>query len=98
MTLLGILVMAATLFLLRISGFLLADAKIPDAFERALRFTPIATLTAVTVAILMRSTALDPIGLTALSAGALAAWKVRQLWLCIVVGIGVALALRLVTG
>lgn len=98
MTLIAIGVMASTVFLLRISGFLLAGAVIPAALDRALRFAPIATLSAVTVAVVVRGSTTDPVELAALMAGAVAAWVTRRLWVCIAVGIGVAVLLRNVAG
>jgi branched-subunit amino acid transport protein len=98
MTLVAIGVMACTVFLLRISGFLLAGAVIPASLDRALRFAPIATLSAVTVAVITRGSATGSVELVALGAGALAAWMTRKLWVCIAVGIGVAVVLRNVTG
>jgi len=97
-TLLAIGVMACVIFLLRISGFLLAGAAIPAPIDRALRFTPIATLSAVTVSVITRGTSDDAVGLLALAAGAMAAWATRKLWVCIAVGISVAVVLRNVTG
>lgn len=98
MTLVAIGVMACTVFLLRISGFLLAGTVVPAWLDRALRFAPIATLSAVTVAVVTRGSTTEPVELVALAAGALAAWATRRLWVCIAVGIGVAVLLRNVAG
>ena len=45
----AILAMAVGMYAQRITGFLLADTAVPPAWERALTFVPIATLTALVV-------------------------------------------------
>ncbi|WP_179137177.1 AzlD domain-containing protein [Candidatus Entotheonella palauensis] len=60
-----ILVMAMAVYALRLTGFLLADLRIPSAWERTLAFIPVATLTAFIVASLAGASGERPIRLLA---------------------------------
>lgn len=86
MTTAAMIVMAVALFAVRLSGFVLSGIGLPPPIERSLRFTPIAVLAAVTVAIISGAGRPDTIGFTALSAGSIAAWLTRKVWICLAVG------------
>jgi branched-subunit amino acid transport protein len=91
-----ILSMAVGVFALRIGGLALAGARVPPAWERALGFVPVATLTALVVASLAGRPDEAPIRLLAAVAAGLAARRTGRAWVCIVVGMAVYGLLRLV--
>ena len=91
-----ILVMAAGMYTMRLSGFLLAGAAMPPAWERALGFVPVATLTALVVSTLVGRPDEAPIRLVAAAAAGLAAWRIGPAWACIGAGMLVYWLLRLV--
>jgi branched-subunit amino acid transport protein len=82
-----ILAMGAGVFALRLAGLVVPDRSVPAAWDRALAFVPIALLAALAVASLGGSA--DDIGLrlVATGGGALAAYRTRQMWACIVTGL-----------
>lgn len=90
MTATAIVVMAVALFAVRLSGFVLSGVGLSPAVERGLRFTPIAVLAAVTVALIGGTGRPDVIGFVALASGAAAAWLTRKVWVCLAVGLLVA--------
>jgi branched-subunit amino acid transport protein len=83
-----ILVMAGALYLLRISGFMLADAAIPELWTRSLRYVPIATLTALIVSSIAAKPDEAPIRVLAALGAAAVVWRTKRMWLCIVAGMG----------
>ncbi|MDI3340256.1 MAG: AzlD domain-containing protein [Sphaerobacter sp.] len=86
---------AAGVFALRLAGLLVPRRAVPPAAEQALRFLPIALLTALVVANLRA----QPDGLAAWPAavgGGLVAWRTRRMWACIVSGLAIYWLLRLV--
>ena len=86
--------MALVLAALRLGGFLLADLTVPPAWEEALAFVPVATLTAlIASALVARPAELPPRLLAAIAAAAVAALS-RRAWLCIVAGFAAYLLLR----
>jgi branched-subunit amino acid transport protein len=92
----AILAMAAGLYALRISGFLLADVPVPEGWTRVFGFVPIATLTALIVSSLAGRPDQAAIRLLAALGAALVVWRTRRMWLCIVTGMGFYWILRLV--
>ncbi len=84
-----ILVMAMAVYTLRIVGFLLADVAMPSAWEQALSFVPVATLTALVAACLSGSPDNRPIRLVAAVSAGVAARYTGRAWVCIVVGMSV---------
>ena len=86
--------MALVLAALRLGGFLLADLAVPPAWEEALTFVPIATLTALIASSFLARPADVPPRLAAGIAAATIAVLTRRAWLCIVGGLAVYLLLR----
>ena len=85
--------MAAGLYALRLAGFTLGH-RLPPAVLSALRFTPVAVLTALVVSGLAgRADELTP-RLAAAVAGGLIAYRTRQLWACIAAGLAIYWLLR----
>lgn len=91
-----ILGMAGALYLLRISGFLLAGIDVPDVWTRSLRFVPIATLTALIVSTIAAKPDHAFIRVLAALGAAAIVWRTKQMWLCIVAGMGCYWLLRLI--
>jgi len=85
-TLAIVLLMAASVFAIRISGFVAARATIPPGWERALGYVPIATLTALVVASVTNRSEQMSIGIVAAMIAAAISWRVRKTWACIVGG------------
>ena len=81
-----ILVMAASVFAIRLSGFALARLTIPPQWERMLGYVPIATLTALVVASLAGRDEQMPLGVVAAASAAVIARLTRRTWACIVGG------------
>ena len=71
-----VLAMGAGVFALRLAGLVLPSRSVPAAWDRALAFVPIAGGS-------------DGVGLRLVAAGggALAAYRTRQMWACIVTGL-----------
>ena len=92
----AILAMAAGLYVLRISGFLLADLPVPEQWTRWLNFVPIATLTALIVSSIASRPDQSTIRILAALGAAFVVWRTRRMWLCIVAGMGFYWILRLI--
>lgn len=92
----AILAMAAGLYALRISGFLLADLPVPEQWTRLFGFVPIATLTALIVSSIAGRPDQATIRILAALGAALVVWRTRRMWLCIVAGMGFYWILRLI--
>ena len=82
-----VLAMGAGVFALRLAGLVLPSRSVPATWDRAFAFVPIALLTALVVASLGGGS--DEVGLRLVAAGggALAAYRTRQMWACIVTGL-----------
>jgi branched-subunit amino acid transport protein len=91
-----ILAMAVGVYALRLSGLLLAGAKLPSTWERALGFVPIATLTALVVSSLTSRPDEGLPRLVAAAAAGLAARGSGRAWICIGIGMAIYWLLRLV--
>lgn len=91
-----ILAMAAAVFALRLTGFLLADVAIPPAWERALGFLPVAVLTALVVSSLDGGGENGAARLIAAAGAGVIAYLSRRMWACILGGLAVYWLLRLV--
>lgn len=87
--------LAAGIFSLRLAGLALADQALPPTLERVLGFVPVATLTALVVSSLAGRPDEVPGRLTAAVAAGLMAWRFRRPWVCIVAGLVVYWAMRL---
>jgi branched-subunit amino acid transport protein len=81
-----ILATGAGVYALRLAGLLLPEAAVPPGWDRALRFVPIALLTALIVASLGSQGEGLGVRLIAASGGALVASRTRQMWACIASG------------
>jgi len=92
----AILGMAGALYLLRISGFMLADVDVPEVWTRSLRYVPIATLTALIVSSLAAKPADAPLRVLAAVGAAVVVWRTKRMWLCIVAGMGFYWLLQLI--
>ena len=92
----AILGMAGALYLLRLSGFLLADIAVPESWTHALTFVPIATLTALIVSSIAARPDQSAIRVVAAIGAAIVVWRTRRMWLCIVAGMGFYWLLRII--
>jgi branched-subunit amino acid transport protein len=94
-TLLPILGMGLGMYALRLGGMVLRDVTVPPAWERALRFVPVALLTAlVLVSILGRAGDERFFRLIGAAGGALVAWRTKKMWACILAGMAIYWILR----
>ena len=92
----AILAMAVGVYGIRIGGMLLAGRSMPGSWDRGLTLVPVATLTAlVVVSLVGRPDEAWP-RLVAAAVAGVVAWRVRRVWACLVVGLGVYWLLRLV--
>ena len=91
-----IMVMGVGVYALRLAGLVLRDVAVPPAWERALRFVPVALLTALVVSSLVGRADDAAPRLAAAAGAALVAHRVRQIWACIVSGMALYWLLRLV--
>lgn len=82
-----ILAMGGCVYALRLSGLLLPNVAIPPGWEQALRFLPVALLSALVTVGLFGPSGGDPAGLAAAGVGAVVAWWTRRMWACIVAGL-----------
>ncbi len=89
------LMVAAALYALRLSGFLLPQAVLPRGTEAALRFVPVATLTALIVSGLSARPDESVPRLLALAVAAAIARRSGAAWLCLGCGMGVYWLARL---
>ena len=92
----AILGMTGALYMLRISGFMLADVDVPQVWTRSLRYVPIATLTALIVSSIAAKPDDAPVRLLAALGAALVVWRTKRMWLCIVAGMGFYWLLQLI--
>ncbi len=92
----AILAMAVALYLLRISGFVLADVDVPEVWTRSLRFVPIATLTALIVSSVAARPDEASVRVLAAVGAAVVVWRTKRMWLCIVAGMGFYWLLQLI--
>jgi branched-subunit amino acid transport protein len=90
-----ILSLAAGIFALRLTGLALADRSLPPTLERALGFVPVATLTALVVSSLAGRPDEAPTRVTAAVVAGVAARRFGRAWVCILIGLAVYWALRL---
>lgn len=91
-----ILVMAACVFAVRLSGFIAAKATIPPGWERTLGYVPIATLTALVVASVSGRNEQVSLGIVAVTLAVGISYLTRRSWACIVGGMLVYWLLQLV--
>lgn len=92
----AILGMTVGLYLLRLSGFLLADITLPESWARTFHFVPIATLTALIVTSVAARPDQSVARILAALGAAVVVWRTRRMWLCIVAGMGFYWLLRLI--
>ena len=79
--------MAVGLYGLRLAGFVLAELPLPATTERALRFVPLAVLTALCVATLPGHADDGATRLAAAAGAALIMVRTGRLWACILGGL-----------
>ncbi|MFW6074916.1 MAG: AzlD domain-containing protein [Chloroflexota bacterium] len=93
-----ILLMGFSLFLLRVSGFLIPRVAVAPGLERVFDLIPAALLAGLVAGNVAGSS--GEIGVRSIAAaGALATvWKFPRMWLCIFSGMALYWALRLATG
>ena len=89
-----ILAMAVGVYALRLTGLALRDVVIPAEWERALRFVPVAVLTALVVSSLAGRGEGRAEGIVAAAGAAVVVRKTGKMWMCIVSGVAVYLVLR----
>jgi branched-subunit amino acid transport protein len=89
-----ILAMAAGVYALRVGGMALRDVVIPEGWERALRFVPVAVLTALVVSSLAGRGEERWAGIAAAVGAAIVARRTGRMWACIVGGMALYWLLR----
>jgi branched-subunit amino acid transport protein len=72
---------------IRLAGFVLADLPLPASLERALRFVPLAMLTALCVATLPGHAGDSTTRFVAATGAAFVARVTRRVWACILSGL-----------
>lgn len=87
--------MAFTVYVLRLTGFLIAGIFMPPALERALGLLPVVALTALITAKIVSVSDDRTIRLTALVVAGVAARYSGRAWVCITVGMLVLGLIRL---
>ena len=93
-----VLWLATGMVVLRSSGLLVGNVQIPASWERVWRFVPLALLSALVVSGLHGRPGEEAgIRTAALVVAAGLTFRYRRLWLCIVSGMAVYLALRTIT-
>ena len=93
MTLLTIFLMAVVTYGPRSLGLSLSRATLPPFWTRFLQFVPVAVFAALIVPALPKAGE-TPVRLIAASVAALVLWRVRSLWLGLLVGMAVFWGLR----
>ena len=96
-TLAIVLLMAVSVFAVRLSGFIAAKATIPPGWERTLGYVPIATLTALVVASVSGRNDEMSLGIVAVGLAAGISYLTRNTRGCIVGGMLVYWLLQFVT-
>ena len=81
-----ILGMGAGVYALRFVGLALRDVALPDIWERALRFVPVALLTGLIVVGLTGQVSAEPVRLVAVGVAASVAYRTGKMWACILSG------------
>lgn len=86
--------MALVTYLARLAGFSLTGARIPPFWLRFLRFVPVSVFAALVVPALPGEQGEWAARMLAAAASGMATWRTRQLWVGLLVGMGVFLLLR----
>jgi branched-subunit amino acid transport protein len=89
-----IILMALVTYLPRFLGFMLSGKKVSPFWLRFLHFVPIAVFAALITPSLPGSSGEAPLRLIAAALAALAIWRLKSLWVGIVVGMGAFWLLR----
>jgi branched-subunit amino acid transport protein len=89
-----ILAMGAGVYALRLAGLALREVAVPPAWERALGFVPVATLTALVVASLAGRADGGAARLVAVVGAGLVARRTGKMWACILSGMALSWLLR----
>ncbi len=84
-----ILAMGAGVYALRLVGLALHDVTLPELWDRALRFVPVALLTGLVVIGLTGQVAAEPSRLIAVAGAAFVAYRTRKMWACILSGMAI---------
>lgn len=91
---LTILFMAVVTYLPRLAGFLLSGKNVSPFWLRFFRFVPITVFAAIIFPALPGSSGETTIRLFAAALAAVAIWRLKSLWIGIVVGMGAFWLLR----
>jgi branched-subunit amino acid transport protein len=91
-----ILLMALVTYLPRLAGFLLSGRNVSPFWLRFFRFVPITVFAAIIFPALPGSSGEVNIRLIAATLAAMAIWRLKSLWIGIVVGMGSFWLLRLI--
>jgi branched-subunit amino acid transport protein len=94
---LTILLMALVTYLPRLAGFVLSGREVSPFWLRFFRFVPITVFAALIFPALPGSSGEAGIRMIAAALTALAIWRLKSLWIGIVVGMGAFWLLRLLT-
>lgn len=93
MTVVTIFLMALVTYLPRLAGLSLANVTLPPFWTRFLRFVPVAVFAALITPALPNADE-TPLRLVAAGIAALVLWRVRSLWLGLLVGMAAFWGLR----
>ena len=91
---LTIMLMAVVTYLPRFAGFILSGRKVAPFWLRFLHFVPIAVFAVLITPSLPGTSGETPLRLVAAGLATLAIWRLKSLWVGIVVGMGVFWLLR----
>ncbi len=84
---LEVLGMGLGIYALRLVGMALPNVRVPEEWERALRYVPIALLTALVLISILGRTGDERIyRFIGAGFGAVAAWRTKKMWACILAG------------
>ena len=84
-----VIAMGTGVYALRLTGFALPVAALPDRWKRALQALPVALLAALVASSRAGFASGDPARMLALIAGGYIAWRFRRIWLVIIVAMTV---------
>jgi branched-subunit amino acid transport protein len=90
--------MAVVTYALRFGGLSLAKIRFPPFLLRVLHAVPLAVFAALIVSALSGERGEGGLRLVAASCAGLAVWRLRRLWVGILVGMGMLWLLRLING
>jgi branched-subunit amino acid transport protein len=99
MSYLGLIaLLAVSMFTLRFAGLMADRITFHSGLDQALRFAPVAVLSALTATALASQGLSDPLRLLAAAGAAILVFWTRRMWVCITGGFVIYWVLRLLLG